>query len=241
MPAGTRPPLRSAAAAREAVLVVPRARVLPGGGWHGVRTTGLRQALETIAACGEFRPRGEVEEEPSWQQVIPHMVVRTDHGLLVMRRLTASSEARLHHQLTLGVGGHINRADAARGGDPLTAGAVREWQEEVLCPVALAATLVGLLKDDTAPVGRVHLGLVLLVEAGAAPVAVRERRKLAGEVLAPAALRSRYLQLESWSQLVYDALVAGELEPPPEPAWRLQLPPAAAETSASAHPSTLPG
>lgn len=221
------------------MLVVARRELLPDGTWHGVRTAGLAEALRAIAGAGEFRPRADVEEDPSWQQIIPHMVVRSDQGLLVMRRLTASSEARLRHQYTLGVGGHINRQDADGGGDPVVAGTVREWREEVVCAVPVPATLVGLLKDDTAAVGRVHLGLVLLVEAGAAVVAVRERRKLEGEVLPPPAVRSRYLQLESWSQLVHDALVAGELEPPPRPAWRLTLPAVPDEPSAPVGPRTL--
>ncbi len=224
MPAGVRRPLRPGPAGREAVLVVPRARILPAGGWHGVRTEGLADALRAIAAFGEFRPRSAVEEDPSWQQIIPHMVVRGRGGLLVMRRLVASSEARLRHQFTLGVGGHINRGDCAPGTDPVVAGTIREWREEVTCPVPLPATLVGLIKDDTALVGRVHLGLLWWVEAGDAPVTVRERHKLEGEVCGPAALRSRYLQLESWSQLVYDALLAGRLEPPSQPASRLRLP-----------------
>ncbi len=211
------------AAGREAVLVVPRARLLTDGSWHGVRTDGLEATLATIAGAGEFRPRADVEEDPSWQQIIPHMVVCTDRGLLVMRRLTASSEVRLRHQYTLGVGGHINRDDARKGADPVAAGTLREWREEVICDRAVPATLVGLVKDDTAPVGRVHVGLVLLVEAGTARVAVREARKLAGEVVEASALASLYLQLESWSQLVYDAYQAGRLAPAPDRAAPLRL------------------
>jgi predicted NUDIX family phosphoesterase len=86
----------------------------------------------------------------------------------------------------------------------------REWAEEIVCPAPATARLVALLNDDTTPVSRVHLGLVFLVEPAEGAVAsVREVDKLEGEVLSLEAMRRHYLNMESWSQLVYDDLVAG--------------------------------
>jgi predicted NUDIX family phosphoesterase len=66
-----------------------------------------------------------------------------------------------------------------------------------------------LLNDDSSPVSRVHLGLVFLVEPADGPVEVREVEKLEGEILSLEAMRRHYLSMESWSQLVFDDLVAG--------------------------------
>jgi predicted NUDIX family phosphoesterase len=85
----------------------------------------------------------------------------------------------------------------------------REWAEEIRCPTRARASLVALLNDDSSPVSRVHLGLVFLVEPEGGIVEVREVEKLEGESLSLESMRRHYLSMESWSQLVYDDLVAG--------------------------------
>ncbi len=210
-------------AGRELVLVVPRALALAGGSWHGLRRGGVPQLLQSIRSAGEFRPRSEVESLPEWQQVIPHLVVRSDDRVLAMRRLQAGSERRLRGQVTIGVGGHINATD----GDlhqALGLGARREWAEEVVCDRDLAGRAVGLLKDDAGAVGQVHLGVLIMVDASGAEVEVRERDKLEGRMTALGDLGVFYLEMETWSQFVYDAILAGELEEAPAEALEIDLP-----------------
>lgn len=195
---------------REQVLVLPRSRALPEGSWHGLQVGGVRRLLEQIRAWGEFRPRSEVESAPQWQQVIPHMVVLADGGVLVMRRLSGGSERRLRGQVTIGVGGHINAGD----GDPeraWVAGCQREWAEEVVCDRDLTGRPLGLLKDDSGAVGQVHLGVLILVRAGMASLELREGHKLKGLIEPLSQLGSYYLEMETWSQFAFDALLAGQL------------------------------
>jgi predicted NUDIX family phosphoesterase len=204
---------RAAAGAlrRESVLCVPRTTIFPDGAWHGLVPTGLERVLRTIRATAEYRPRHLVEEDPSQQQIIPYCIVRhPDDTYLLTHRLRASTEKRLHHLYSLGVGGHVNPGDGEVADDPVVGGLRREWAEEIVCAVPATARLVALLNDDTTPVSRVHLGLVFLVEPRAgAEASVREVEKLDGEVLSLEAMRRHYLNMESWSQLVYDDLVAG--------------------------------
>jgi len=198
-------------AGRELVLVVPRERALPQGSWYGLQQGGVGQLLQVIQQWGEFRPRSEVEAQPEWQQVIPHLVVRDGPRILTMRRLRAGSEPRLRGQVTLGVGGHINAGD----GEPSSAwlaGCLREWDEEVVCDRALPGRAVGLLKDDAGAVGQVHLGVLILVDAAGAEVEVRERDKLEGRMAPVDELGVYYLEMETWSQFVYDAQLRGELD-----------------------------
>jgi predicted NUDIX family phosphoesterase len=193
----------------EDVLCVHRQTIFPDGAWHGLITTGLERVLRTIRATGEYRRRSQVEDDPGQQQVIPYCIVRhADDTYLLTRRLRRSSERRLHHLYSLGVGGHINPGDGTTG-DPVVGGLRREWREEIVCAEPARASLVALLNDDSTPVSAVHLGLVFLVEPLAGPVAVREVDKLEGEALALDAMRRHYLNMESWSQLAYDDLVAG--------------------------------
>lgn len=207
-------PARRRAAAQpsvEDVLCVPRTTIFPDGAWHGLVTGGLERVLRTIRAASEYRPRHMVEDDPSMQQIIPYCVVHHPHDgtYLLTRRLRRSSEQRLHHLYSLGVGGHINPGDGVAG-DPLVGGLEREWAEEVVCASPATARLVAMLNDDTTPVSRVHLGLVFLVEpAEPATTSVRETDKLEGESLLLTDMRRHYLSMESWSQLVFDDLVAG--------------------------------
>lgn len=189
---------------------MPRTTIFPDGAWHGLVTVGLERVLRTIRATSEYRPRRLVEDDPSMQQVIPYCVVHHPHDgtYLLTRRLRRSSERRLHHLYSLGVGGHVNPGDGA-GGDPVVGGLLREWKEEVVCSSPATARLVAMLNDDTTPVSRVHLGLVFLVEPTVAVTSVREVHKLEGESLSLQAMRRHYLSMESWSQLVFDDLVGG--------------------------------
>ena len=83
-----------------------------------------------------------------------------------------------------------------------------ELLEEVHVAGDSDLTFVGILNDDTTEVGSVHLGAVYLLDAHDANVTVRETEKMTGrwtprEELAP--LRER---METWSQIVYDAVIA---------------------------------
>lgn len=193
----------------EDVLCVARTTIFPDGAWHGLVTTGLERVLRTIRAASEYHLRDSVEEDASQQQVIPYCVVHhlDDDTYLLTRRRRRSTERRLHHLYSLGVGGHINPGDG-RDGDPVVGGLCREWQEEVNCPAPARARLVAVLNDDSSPVSRVHLGLVFLVEVEGGHADVRELDKLEGEVLPLEEMRRHYLSMESWSQMVFDDLVA---------------------------------
>src|SRR5215471_9977352 len=193
----------------ERVLCVRREDVFPEGPWDGLVSDRQESVHEAIRERSFFMPRGEVEEDASYQQVIPYVVFRHGDRYLLTKRLKASSEKRLRHLYSLGVGGHINPEDVA-GGDPVMSGMRREWEEEVAYSGSFAARLLGLIHEESAPVGRVHLGVVFLIEGDTDRIAIRETDKLSGELLTLAEMRIFYLEMESWSQIVYDRLVASE-------------------------------
>lgn len=221
----------------ERVLCVPRRLIFPDGTPHGLVHEGLERCLEIVRSGSEYLPRELAEEDPSQQQIIPYCVVRHpgDGTYLLTRRLRRSTESRLHDLYSLGIGGHINPPDAGAG-DPMAAGVAREWAEEVVCPSPATARLMALLKDDGSPVSRVHLGLVFLVEPRAGTVSVRETDKLAGERLSLEAMRPRRQGMETWSQLVYDDLVAGSADRGGDSPLVLELPPSEAGVANRAGP-----
>ena len=194
----------------EHVLCVRRDELFPDGAWHGFVSTDLAGYQAVIRERSFFMPRAEVEDDPEYQQVIPFVLFRHRDHYLLMQRLRASTEKRLRQQYTLGVGGHINPGDLDHG-DPIQDGLRREWEEEVAYAGRFEARLLGLLNDDTNPVSRVHLGVVFLVEGESPEIEVREVDKLAGELMTLDEMRVCYLQMESWSQIVYDELIAGRI------------------------------
>ena len=192
----------------ESVLCVKREDIFPDGAWHGFVATGLERHERVIREQHFFKPRAEVEDDPTYQQIIPYVVFRHGDRYFLTHRLRASAEKRLRKQYSLGIGGHINPGDLGDG-DPVFGGLKREWEEEVVYEGAFETRLLGLLNDDSSPVSRVHLGVVFLVDGDTDNIAIRETTKLAGEMLTLSEMRIYYLGMESWSQIVYDRLANG--------------------------------
>jgi predicted NUDIX family phosphoesterase len=191
----------------ERVLVLPRDRIPGGCEFSGIRAAGattLSDLRAAIAAHGSFIDRPVAEASPAFKQLIPYVVVRDRPLTLLMERTDAGGDPRLHRKASIGVGGHINPVD--EGLDPLTAGLHREWTEELVADWAPDFRLVGLLNDDSNPVGSVHLGIVFVVEADGRPVGVREHDKLTARLVTADELRAATDRMETWSRLVVDHL-----------------------------------
>jgi predicted NUDIX family phosphoesterase len=192
----------------ERVLVLPRDRVPGGCDFTGVREAGdaAMGALQAaVAADGSFMDRPLAEEDAAFKQLIPYVVVRDGALVYLMERTTAGGDPRLHGKASIGVGGHLNPVD--KGEDPLADGLRREWSEELIADWEPAFRLVGLLNDDTNPVGSVHLGVVFEVDAAGRGVEVRERDKLTGRFATLAEVRAAWDRMETWSRLVADHLL----------------------------------
>jgi predicted NUDIX family phosphoesterase len=190
----------------ERVLVLPRESV-PGG----CEFTGVRQAddlatlRQAVQLQGRYLARLAAEENPDFKQLIPYVVLRDGASTFLMERTDAGGDARLHGKASIGVGGHLNPVD--EGADPLLAGLRREWAEELVADWQPEFRLVGLLNDDSNPVGAVHLGVVFTVQADGRAVEVREHAKLRGRFVETDDVLAAWERLETWSQLVAAALL----------------------------------
>jgi predicted NUDIX family phosphoesterase len=186
---------------REMVLGLPRGDVPGGLDWRGVVERPFAPLLDAIATRGEFRPRDEVENDPSFKQVIPYLVLRDGERVFLMKRTRAGADERLHERYSIGVGGHVNPDDGGVAG-----GLVREWSEEIAADFTPDFVPLGLLNDDDNSVGAVHLGLVYAADAGGRPVAIRETHKLSGAFAGFAEVAEVEEKLETWSALLFDFL-----------------------------------
>jgi predicted NUDIX family phosphoesterase len=160
------------------------------------------ELYELLATKGNYRPRASAETDPTWRQIIPYAVVLKDHKVLLVERLKAGTEARLHHLYSLGIGGHINPVDHVNARDIIEGGLIRELREELELG-AFTAEAVALIHRADNEVSMVHTGVLYKVQV-VGEVKIRETHKLAGEFMSWAEVREKYERLEGWSQAAFD-------------------------------------
>ena len=196
----------------EQVWGIPRTSMLEQvGEFQGFRADDgdLAARCRDLEPHGSFRPRDQVEDDPHWKQVIPYLAVTCGGKLLVLRRLASQGESRLHHRLSIGVGGHIN--PESPGPRPLIVrGLLREVSEELELDSSdiPEPVVVGWINDDSTAVGRVHLGLACRIEVSE-EVGVRERDRMEGTWQEIVSLSPEESAWESWSSLLIPAIAVG--------------------------------
>lgn len=206
----------------EFVLVVPRrelfADCFPQGFVPFENASEVEAFRTLVRERGFFIERARAETDPDLKQIIPYtMVVRAcaeerTNEVLLLRRLARGGEARLHDKLSIGVGGHINPIDAGTNAleraSVLAACTRRELDEELVLFGEPVLDEVGLLNDDSNPVGAVHLGLVQVARVSG-DVEVREKDVLEGDFASPARLaelQSAGANYETWSARLVEKL-----------------------------------
>jgi predicted NUDIX family phosphoesterase len=193
----------------ERVLVVPSAEFDALGRFQGFSPDAARylEALLVPGVAG-FRPRFEVEDDPSFKQIIPYVVFRSGPLVFTYVRGRAGGESRLVRLRSLGVGGHVAEADAEGRGtvEAYEMALRRELEEEVDVRSPGRMTRLGLINDDSNPVGLVHLGVVHLFDLDRPDLVPKEDALADPEFLPMTDLPARRGEFETWSQICIDAI-----------------------------------
>jgi predicted NUDIX family phosphoesterase len=199
----------------EMIIVAPRKEVFDNEKltFQGILTDGnqTNQIVSNMARTYSVMRRGDAEENPNYKQPIPYVAIRRGDELFTYTRLQGGGEKRLHNQVSAGVGGHLNDVEGEDFYGVVADGLQRELEEELFINKdKLNLKTIGLINDDENPVGKVHLGMLVI---GDLPldeeVSVRETDQLKGEWIKIEGLKKPdvYDSLESWSQFVADILV----------------------------------
>jgi len=160
------------------------------------------ELLDLIAEEHTFIDRPLAERSPEWRQIIPYVVIRHGDDVFTLQRTTKQTEERLHHKISIGIGGHVNP------GHDLVDGLRKELDEEVRIAGDYELRFAGIINDESTEVGRVHLGACFLLDSGTRDVVVLETEKMRGEWMPSARLAELRQAMETWSQIVYDEIFA---------------------------------
>ena len=197
----------------EHVLVIPTQIFHTLGHFQGFSTDIDRYRDVLLDAKNvQFRPRNEVESDPGFKQLIPYMIFcHTDSSgnvsLFQYVRGKGMGESRLHHKRSIGIGGHIAAEDQGQhSADIYREGMLRELHEEVVLSTSFTERCVGLINDDATEVGRVHLGIVHLLDVAEPNVLSNETDLIESGFMLLDELRKHREQMESWSAISLDAL-----------------------------------
>lgn len=199
----------------EKVLVVPTELFHELGHFQGFSPDVARYFDPLIGSDQiSYRPRGDMEEDPSFKQLIPYCLFRytTPAGEVQVfdyLRGGGVGEARLRAKRSVGVGGHISLEDAEavnHSGDVYSEGMRRELEEEVAINTPYTESAVGMINDDETEVGKVHLGVVHLFDVESPSVAPREDDLTEAGFRPVSEILAELDRYESWSQIVMRAL-----------------------------------
>jgi predicted NUDIX family phosphoesterase len=192
---------------REQVLVIPTQSLREAGIFQGF-TRRIDHYLSRLLEPANlvYRPRDEVEDDPAFKQLIPYVVLKWRDQFFNYVRGKRASETRLQALRSLGVGGHINPADTTLFDSPYREAMLREVAEEVRLETSYTEECVGLINDDSTPVGQVHLGIVHVFELTEPRVERREQGVTRSGFAPLEQLRHVRHEFETWSQLLLDEL-----------------------------------
>ena len=194
----------------EMILVVRRALLEKLGIFHGLNFD-VQKYLPALLARENnfFMPRSQAENDPTFKQIIPYVLLAHDGRVLHYVRGKKAGEQRLVSKGSLGIGGHMNDGDEglfALDEAAYLEGVRREVCEEISVRTNFQNRVVALLNDDSNPVGQVHLGVVHIFSLESDDVQKREAMITNLAFLTPDELRARRDAMETWSQICLDSL-----------------------------------
>lgn len=207
----------------EQVLVAERDLVFRGiEPFEGLNSDHLAvsQVKKNYAMFHQFKARRDVEEDPSFKQLIPYVMIRRNKEIVTYRRKSGGGEARLHGQRSLGFGGHMNEIidntdiglRTVSFNTKIMRNLWRELEEELHFNFEekdCHLEFTGLINDDTdvTGTGQVHLGLAaVLIVPPNAEISIKETDAHEIEFMTIEQLNAHQGEFENWSKVLISEL-----------------------------------
>lgn len=161
----------------------------------------IERVLNVINKKYTFMDRSSAENDYKSKQIIPYIAVKNENKYLLIKRTKKQSEARLHDKYSLGVGGHINTEDIAD--DIINKGFERELAEEIDLTPGFTIRKLGIIDDEREEVGKVHIGIVYLIESVDNKFSLLEPDKMTGNWADISEIEAKFENLEGWSKVLF--------------------------------------
>ena len=169
------------------------------------------EVLKIIVQNGIFRKRSELEEDPSFKQIIPYAVISNKTSFYLFRRRSGQTEKRLHNKFSLGVGGHMNPGGSMESKEQYL---INELKRELFEEVKLLndcliedIEFIGFINDDSVSVGSVHIGLLYNIHLSNKDVVINETDKMTADWIDKADLMEYYEEMETWTKIATEYFI----------------------------------
>jgi len=166
------------------------------------------EILNRVVQHGLFRKRSELEEDPSFKQIIPYAMISNNESFFLFKRTSNQTEKRLHNKFSLGIGGHMNPGNSNESKEQYL---ISELKRELFEEIKLLKgcfmkeiEFMGFINDDTIPVSRVHLGLLYHIRVSNKDVVVNETDMMTADWIDKPDLAEFYEGMETWTKIAFD-------------------------------------
>jgi len=166
------------------------------------------EVLKRLVQNGLFRKRSELEENPSFKQIIPYAIISNKESFWLFKRTSGQAEKRLHNKFSLGVGGHMNPGKAMESKEQYL---INELKRELFEEVKLLngcsiedIEFIGFINDDSISVGSVHIGLLYDIHVSNKDVVINETDKMTAGWIDKPGLAEFYEGMETWTKITFD-------------------------------------
>jgi predicted NUDIX family phosphoesterase len=196
------------------IMVINKTTLFADGYFQGFASAKGLDYCQIILDNYIYEKRSTVESQPAFKQPIAYMIVVNKSSKQVFAYQRSSrdgeyNEKRLQGKWSWGIGGHIDSIDAETG-DPITASMLRELSEELEIEAYDPPQVIGYINDDNTDVGRVHFGILYLIQTPAKRVKARDPEIAWGGFMSLAELEdictADEKSVESWSEIVLEPL-----------------------------------
>lgn len=191
----------------EKILVVPRKELFEEIVFEGFERNKIAYYLGRIEKYSIFMKRFLVENDQNYKQIIPYLVIKFKNKYFMFQRFPIGAEDRLFHKYSVGIGGHINEKDVKKNKNLIYSGLKREFNEELIYRGKLKSKIIGCINNDFDDVGKVHFGIIYLIEIESSDIEVREKSKMEGKLVNKKDLLKYKNKMERWSQIIITNLL----------------------------------
>jgi predicted NUDIX family phosphoesterase len=150
------------------ILVCPTQKILDWSDFEGFSKDGINNFDEKLNTLWSFKRRWDMEEDPSFQQIIPYVILWNEsmRKFIWYKRAATNDKAgdsRLHGKWSIWVWWHIEKSEEWFS-DIVTQAAYREIEEETHIRKDQISSLkmIWFINDNSNEVWRVHIWIIYL-------------------------------------------------------------------------------